>query len=91
MTNEQLSALLEAAAVEKDGDWNVLPGERTLTLHVEKGGVGLNVSKVTRVRVQGELVFAQNMREELTVLFLGDVFAGAVDGAAKAVRKAGFR
>ncbi len=91
MTNEHLSALLEAAGVETDGDWRVLPGERTLTLHAEKGGVGLNISKVTRLRLKGELVFAQNVREELTVLQLSDVFAGGVDGEAKTSRKAGFR
>ena len=91
MTKEHLSTLLEAAAVETEGNWRVLPGERTLTLHLEKGGVGLNVSKISRVRLEGDLVFAQNAREELTMLFLTDVYAAAVDGEAKTARKAGFR
>ncbi|HSC85732.1 MAG TPA: hypothetical protein VLC09_00595 [Polyangiaceae bacterium] len=91
MKNEHLSALLEAAGAENDGEYRVLPGERTLTLHIEKGGVGLNVAKVSRLRVQGELLFAQNAREELTVLYVADVFAIAMDGEAKTTRKAGFR
>lgn len=91
MTNEHLTALLDAAGAETDGDARVLPGERTLTLHVEKGGVGLNVARVTRLRLQGDLLFAQNTRDETTVLFLADVFAGAIEGEAKVSRKAGFR
>ena len=91
MTNEHLTALLELAGAESEGDWRVLPGERTMTLHAASGGVGLNVSKVTRLKLQGALVVAQNVREEVTIVRLEDVFAGAVEGEAKVSRKAGFR
>src|SRR5690606_23971616 len=41
MDDSQFKALLEAAQVEKEGEWSVLTGEKTLTLHVSSGGVGL--------------------------------------------------
>lgn len=91
MTNEHLTALLQAAQAATEGEWHVLPGERTLTLHVAHGGVPLNVTKISRLKVQEGLVFAQNVREELSVARLEDVFAGAVEGEGKITRKAGFR
>lgn len=91
MTGEHLSALLEAASVEKSEDWNVLTGERTLTLHVAHAGVPLNIAKITRLKVQGELLFAQNARQEVTIVALSDVFAGAIEGESQVTRKAGFR
>ena len=91
MDDSHLKALLDAANVEQEGEWSVAAEDRTLTFHVSSGGVGLNIAKVTRVRVAAGLLYAENMRGELFVLKLGEVFAGSVEGAKPHGRKAGFR
>lgn len=91
MNDLHLKALLDAAHVTQEDDWSVASEDRTLTFHVASGGVGLNIAKVTRVRVDSGLLFAENLRGELFVLSLSDVFAGSVEGGPTHGRKAGFR
>lgn len=91
MTSDHLSVLIELAGATTEDGWSVLGGERTMTLHAAYQGVALNVTRVQRLRVVGELLHAMSARGELTVLALSDVFAGAVEGQSKAVRAAGFR
>jgi len=91
MKNEHLTALLDLAGTEKDGSWQVLKDERTMTLQAACSGVGFGVSKIRKVRSEGALLYAENATGEVTVLSLEDVFAGSVDAASKASRKAGFR
>jgi hypothetical protein len=91
MTNEHYAALLEAAAAETKDGVSTFPGERTISLHAAFAGASLNVSKIVQVRLQAGLVYAQNSRGETTILQLSDIFAGGVEGEARAARKAGFR
>lgn len=91
MDLEHLKALLDLAGTDEEEAWQVLKDERTVTLHVSNQGVGLNVSKIRRLRVQAELLFAENQNGDGYVLKLSDVFAGSVDPANKGSRKAGFR
>jgi hypothetical protein len=91
MDSDHLGALLNLAGTEKDGEWSVLKDERSLTLHAAEGGVALNVSKVRKVRTDGSLLFAENLRGDVFVLKLANVFAGSVDPPNKEARKAGFR
>ncbi len=91
MTSDHLSALLEAAGATQDDGWSVLGDDRTMTLHAAYQGVALNISRVQKVRVVGELLHAMSARGELTVLCVSDLFAGAVEGQSKTVRAAGFR
>ncbi len=91
MDSDHLGALLNVAGTEKDGDWSVVNDDRSLTLHVSEGGVGMNVAKVRRVKAEGTLLFAENIRGEVFVLSLANVFAGSVDPPNKEARKAGFR
>lgn len=90
MDDKHYRALLEAARVSQDGPWAVMTEERTITLHVASGGVGLNISKVVRLRSEGLLLHAENAQGEVFVLSLGDVYAASIDGGKKAGRKAGF-
>jgi hypothetical protein len=91
MDSDHLGALLSVAGTDKEGDWSVLKDERTLTLHSAQDGVGLNVGKLRRVRVEGPLLFAENAQGDTYVLQLSSVFAGSVDPPSKESRKAGFR
>lgn len=91
MDVQHLSALLELAGIESEDNWSVLSDERTLTLHAASAGVGLNVSKVRKVRIEGAIVFAETVAGDTYVLHLEDVFAGSVDPPQKSSRKAGFR
>lgn len=91
MTSDHLSALLELAGATMEDGWSVLEGERTMTLHAAYQGVALNVTRVQKVRVVGELLHALSARGELTILAISDIFAGAIEGQSKAVRAAGFR
>lgn len=90
MDDKHYRALLEAARVSQDGPWALMTEERTITLHVASGGVGLNIAKVVRLRSEGLLLHAENAHGEVFVLSLGDVFAASIEGGKKAARKAGF-
>jgi hypothetical protein len=91
MTNEHLTALLEIGGAKLEDGWSVLGPERTITLHIAFEGAALNVSKVQRLRVKGELIHAASTRGETTIARLADVYAGSVDGQAQSLRSAGFR
>jgi hypothetical protein len=91
MTNEHLAALLEVGGAKLEDGWSVLGPERTMTLHIAYQGAALNVSKIQRVTVKGELVYTGSTKGETTVLCLADVFAGSIDGQATSNRSAGFR
>lgn len=91
MDLEHLTALLDLAGTDEEESWKVLRDERTVTFHVSSQGVGLNVSKIRRVRVQTGLLFAENQNGDGYVLKLSEVFAGSVDPPNKGSRKAGFR
>jgi len=90
MDDKHYRALLDAARVTHDGPWAVVMDERTITLHVASGGVGLNIGKIGRLRSEGALLYAENTLGETFVLSLTDVFAASIDGGKKAGRKAGF-
>lgn len=83
-------ALLTAGEATKDGEAWVAPEGRTFTLHVGRTGASLVVSRVNRLREAGALLHASTSRGETFVLDLGDVFAGAVEGAGSSSRPAGF-
>lgn len=91
MDDSQFKALLEAAQVEKEGEWSVLTGEKTLTLHVSSGGVGLAVSKVVRLRVVAGLLQTENQQGDLFLVSIAEVFAGSIHGRGTKSRQAGFR
>ena len=91
MDSAHLSGLLEVAGVDKEGPWSVVKDDRTLTLHAAQAGVGLNVTKLRKVRLQGELLYAENAHGDTFVLPLAVIFAGSVDPPSKASRQAGFR
>lgn len=94
MTETVLKAVLEEAqgkAVE--GGYVEVAEGRRITLHTAHAGVGLAVSKIERLAIEGGVVRARNERGELFVLALDDVFAASVEGnrsASGSPRKAGF-
>jgi len=90
MDDKHYRAVLEAAKVSHDGPWATVIDERTITLHLSSGGVGLNIGKIVRLRLEGSLLYAENALGEAYVLGLGDVFAASIEGGKKAGRKAGF-
>lgn len=90
MEEKHYRALLEAARVSRDGGWATVIEERTVTLHVASGGVGLNFAKLVRFRLDEGLIYAENGQGEVFVLALGDVLAASIEGGKKAGRKAGF-
>jgi hypothetical protein len=92
MTNEHLAALLELGGAKLEDGWSVLGPERTMTLHLAYEGASLNVSKIQRVTVKGELLYAASVRGETTVICLADAYAGSIDGQSQQARyAAGFR
>jgi hypothetical protein len=91
MNQDHLSALLAAAGAKKDSEgWIKAPDGRHVTLHAAFNGVGLTVSRVGAVRVEGQLLHARTAKGDLFILALSDVFAGAVEGGSATGRKAGF-
>jgi hypothetical protein len=91
MDAEHLKGLLEIAGTEQEGAWSVVKDDRTLTLNVASEGVGLNVTKIRRLKVDGQIIFAENAHGDTFTLTLSSIFAGSVDPPSKASRQAGFR
>ena len=86
------AALDDAQAKANEGGFELEEGRR-LTLHVAHAGVGLVVSKISRVTMTDGLVRARTERGELFVLAVADVFAAGVEGTKSPsgqTRKAGF-
>ena len=94
MTGEHLEAILKVAGAKADKEgWHALPEGSTMSMHVAHDGVGMTVSRVEAVRVDGELVFARNPKRETFGFARGDVFAVALEGESsggKVTRRAGF-
>jgi hypothetical protein len=92
MVGEQLQAIFKNAQVKADKDgFSCLPEGTTATLHAANSGVGLTVSRVEAVKLEGLLVTARTAKRETYILHVADVFAVALEGAGNGpVRRAGF-
>jgi hypothetical protein len=92
MTGEHLELVLKNAQAKPDKDgYLTVPEGTTLTLYAAHDGVGLTVSRVDAVKVEGELVQARTVRREQYALVKSDVFAVALEGAVgQPTRRAGF-
>jgi hypothetical protein len=91
MTEDHLTALVQAAEAKKDGQgWWVTQEARHMTLYVSSEGSSLTVSRVEAVRLDGPFVKARTVRGEVYIVALSDVFAGAVEPRAEGGRRAGF-
>lgn len=90
MTNEVFQSVLKLCeASQKDG-WQQLPEGRQLTVHLASGGVGLTISRITRVRTEGPQVEVRTLRDETFVFVLPDAFACAYEDSGSKSRRAGF-
>jgi hypothetical protein len=70
--------------------WQVMPEGRHLTLHVASGTAGLTIGRVERVRVADGIPQARTTKDEVYVVALDQVYAGAAEAPQKGARKAGF-
>jgi hypothetical protein len=94
MTETVLKAVLdEAQGKSVEGGYIEVAEGRRISLHAAHAGVGLVVTKIERIAIEGGTIRARNERGEIFVLALEDVFAASVEGS-KATggspRKAGF-
>jgi hypothetical protein len=94
MTEAMFKAVVQRAEGRKTDDGVVsLPEGRTLTLYAAHDGTSLQVARVTTLSLVDGIVEARDVKGELFLLSLEDVFAASVAGDAnhkKAGRKAGF-
>lgn len=90
MDEKHYAALLEVAKVIDQDSWVVVPEERTITLHLASAGTTLSVSKASRLKLEGKILYAETLSGDLFVLALADVFAASIEGGKKTGRKAGF-
>ena len=91
MTEEHLTALLNAAEAKKDEKgWVGAADGRLFTLYVAFNGAALTVGRVEALRIDGKLVHARTNRGELYLLSLSEIYAGAIEGPTATSRKAGF-
>jgi len=92
MTEEHLSALIQAAEAKKDADgWWSFDEGRHLTLHVVAEGALLSVSRIVALKDAGTLLHARTERGEIFIVERAHAFAGSVDAPSRGGRKAGFR
>jgi hypothetical protein len=96
MVGEQLQAVFKNAQGKVDkGDKDgflALPEGTTAALHVAHGGVGMAITRVEAVRLDGALLMARTTKREVYTLDVADVFAVAIEGSGSggAQRRAGF-
>jgi hypothetical protein len=92
MVGEQLQAIFKNAQAKADKEgFTALPEGTTATLHAAHGGVGLTVSRVEAIKVEGGILTARTAKRETYMLEIGDLFAVALEGTSNGpVRKAGF-
>ncbi|HEX2733342.1 MAG TPA: hypothetical protein VHM70_17145 [Polyangiaceae bacterium] len=98
MTSEAFQSVLKLCEAESSQGWLQLPEGRQLTVHLSSAGVGLTISRITRLKVepgrveQGQLVQVVTLRDETYVFAVGDAFACAFEdtGPKAKGRKAGF-
>lgn len=81
MTQEQLDAILKQLSIkpDKEGWWTAQEGA-LLTVQVAHDGVGLSLSRIEQLRVEGGTLTARTHRREVHCVALADVFAVATDG-----------
>jgi hypothetical protein len=92
MTEDHLAALLslsEAGKKDKEG-FQTLPDGRHMTLYAAFNGASLTVSRISALKRDGDLVHARTIKDEVYLLAVSDLFAGAVEASGKSTRKAGF-
>ena len=84
--------LTEAGAKAGKDEVRELSEGSRLTLYVAHDGASLTISRVSSLKVDGELVVAKNDKGERFFVQLADVFAAGVDATAaqSSARKAGF-
>ena len=90
MTNEVFQSVLKLCEVSPKEGWQQLPEGRQLTIHLASGGVGLTISRITRVRAEGPHVEVRTLRDETFVFVLSDAFACAFEDSGAKARRAGF-
>jgi hypothetical protein len=91
MTEAQFSVLMKVAEAKKASDgWLAMPEGRHLTLHVASSGSTLSIGRVEKVKLADGVLQARTTRDEVYVVGLEDVFAGAAEAPQKGSRKAGF-
>jgi hypothetical protein len=81
MTQEQLDAILKqlSAKLDKEGWWAVEEGS-LITVQVAHDGVGMSLSRIERLRVEGAIVTARSHKREMHCFALADVFGLSTDG-----------
>jgi hypothetical protein len=91
MTNEVFQSVLKLCEVAPKDGWLLLPEGRQLTVHLASNGVGLTISKISRLRTEGAQVEVRTLRDETFVFVLTDAFACAFeDSTGGKARRAGF-
>ncbi len=92
MVGEQLQGIFKNAQAKADKEGFIaLPEGTTATLYAAHGGVGLTVSRVEAVKVDGGLLTARTAKRETYMIEIGDLYAVAIEGTSNGpVRRAGF-
>jgi hypothetical protein len=90
MTNEVFQSVLKLCEASPKEGWLELPDGRQLTVHLASGGVGLTITRITRLRTEGPQVEVRTLRDETFVFVLTDAFACAFEDSSSKSRRAGF-
>ena len=90
MTPAELESTLKALEVTAKAGVYAVPDGASLTLHVAHSGASLAVTRVERLRIEGDLVVAQSPKAALACR-LADLFAVGREGTGPEGRRpAGF-
>ena len=90
MTQEQFNAVIKMLSISTGAEGLQLPADQTLSVYASRAAASLNVTKVEKLKLEGELLYLRNHRGEQYVLLLEDIFAVALDPPSASSRKAGF-
>lgn len=91
MTQDQYQAVLKMLPVSGSTEgWSQVPTDQLMSVYASHSGVGLQVSKVEKFKLEGALLRLKTHKGEHYVVVLDDVYALATDAPATVARKAGF-
>jgi hypothetical protein len=91
MTQDQFQAVLKMLPVSAATEgWSQVPSDQLMSVYSSHSGVGLQVSKIEKFKLEGTLLRLRTHKGEHYVVVLEDVHAVASDAPAAVARKAGF-
>lgn len=92
MDKAHLATIIGMAGGKEGADgFSELPDGKSITWYVAHAGASMNISKSSSCKLDGALLIVRNLKGELYVVELADVYGASIEGGSSSpARRAGF-